>query len=51
MINSLVTALQLVLILISAALILYTLIIRGDNNRSTYITLLLDMCLLWMVLI
>ena len=51
MINSLIAALQLVLILISLALVLYVLFVRGDNNRSSYIMVLLDLCLLWMVLI
>ena len=51
MINSLITVVQLVLIIISAALILYALVIKGDNNRTTYVTFLLDLCLLWMVLI
>ena len=51
MINSLIAALQLVLILISLALVLYVLFVGGDNNRSSYIMVLLDLCLLWMVLI
>lgn len=51
MINSPVAALQLLLIIISAAIILYALIIRGDNRKTTYVTFLLDLCLLWMVLI
>lgn len=51
MINSLVAAVQLILILISLALVLYTLLIRGDNNRSSYIVFLLNLCLLWMLLI
>jgi hypothetical protein len=51
MINSPVAALQLLLIIISAAIILYALIIRGDNRKTTYMTFLLDLCLLWMVLI
>ncbi|MBR4448534.1 hypothetical protein [Methanobrevibacter sp.] len=51
MINSLVTVVQLIVILISLALVLYTLLIRGDNNRSSYIMFLLNLCLLWMLLI
>lgn len=51
MINSLISALQLVLILISSALVLYILIIRGDNNRSSYMMLFVNLCMLWMVLI
>lgn len=51
MIDSIVTVAQLIAILISSALVLYTLLIKGDNNRSSYIMFLLDLCLLWMVLI
>ena len=51
MINNIVTAMQLIVILISSALVLYTLLIRGDNNRSSYVMFLLDLCLLWMLLI
>lgn len=51
MIYNLVTAMQLAIILISSALIIYTLMIKGDNNRSSYVMFLLNLCLLWMVLI
>ncbi len=51
MIDSIVTVVQLIVILISSALVLYTLLVKGDNNRSSYIMFLLDLCLLWMVLI
>lgn len=50
MINSLLTAIQLLLIVFSLSLVLYNLMI-GDNKRSTYIGLLLNSCLLWLVLI
>ena len=51
MIDSIVTVVQLIVILISSALVLYTLLVKGDNNRSSYIMFLLDLCLMWMVLI
>ena len=51
MIDNIVTVVQLIVILISSALVLYTLLVKGDNNRSSYIMFLLDLCLLWMVLI
>lgn len=51
MIDSWIAALQLLLIIISAAVILYALVIKGDNKKTTYVTFLLDLCLLWMVLI
>ena len=51
MINGVISALQLVLILISAVLLLYILIINGDNSRSSYLMFLINLCLLWMVLI
>ena len=51
MINSIVSVLQLILILILAAVLLYSLLIKGDNNRSSYLMFLIDLCMLWMVLI
>lgn len=51
MINSIVSVLQLILILALAAVLLYSLLIRGDNNRSSYLMFLIDLCMLWMVLI
>jgi hypothetical protein len=51
MIYNLITALQLVLIIISSAIVLYTLLIKGDNEKTTYMSFLLNLCLLWMVLI
>lgn len=51
MINSLVTALELVLILISLALILYLIFIKREERISNYIMLLFNSCLLWFVLI
>ena len=51
MINGLVAVVQLIIILISTSLVLYTLLIKGDNNRSLYIVFLLNLCLLWMLLI
>lgn len=50
MINSLLTAIQLLLIIVSLSLVLYNLMV-GDDRRSTYIGLLLNSCLLWLVLI
>lgn len=50
MINSLLTAIQLLLIIVSLSLVFYNLMV-GDNKRSTYIGLLLNSCLLWLVLI
>jgi len=50
MINSLLTAIQLLLIVFSLSLVFYNLMI-GDNKKSTYIGLLLNSCLLWLVLI
>lgn len=50
MIDSLSAAIQLLLIIASLSLVLYNLMI-GDNNRSTYIGLLLNSCLLWLILI
>lgn len=50
MINSLLTAIQLLLIVFSLSLVFYNLMI-GDNKRSAYIGLLLNSCLLWLVLI
>ena len=51
MINSFISVLQLVLILILAGVLLYILLIKGDNNRSSYFMFLIDLCMLWMVLI
>lgn len=51
MIDGIVSVLQLILILILAAVLLYILIIKGDNNRSSYLMFLIDLCMLWMVLI
>ncbi|MEE1336135.1 hypothetical protein [Methanobrevibacter sp.] len=51
MINSFISVLQLILILILAAILLYILLVKGDNNRSSYLMFLIDLCMLWMVLI
>ena len=51
MINNLVSALQLVLILISLALMLYLIIIKKEDRISNYMMLLVNSCLLWAVLI
>lgn len=51
MINSFISVLQLVLILILAGVLLYILLIKKDNNRSSYLMFLIDLCMLWMVLI
>ena len=51
MINSFISVLQLMLILILAAILLYILLVKGDNNRSSYLMFLIDLCMLWMVLI
>ena len=51
MIDGLVSVLQLILILILAAVLLYALIIKGDNRKSSYFMFLIDLCMLWMVLI
>ena len=51
MINSFISVLQLILILMLAAILLYILLVKGDNNRSSYLMFLIDLCMLWMVLI
>ncbi len=51
MINSFISVLQLALILILAGVLLYILLIKKDNNRSSYLMFLIDLCMLWMVLI
>lgn len=51
MINSIVSALQLVLVLVSLALILYLILIKREDRISNYIMLLFNSCLLWAVLI
>ncbi len=51
MINNFVSALQLILILISVFLLIYLIIIKGDNNRSSYMMFLINLCMLWTVLI
>ena len=51
MIDGVVSVLQLTLILMLAAVLFYLLIIKGDNNRSSYLMFLIDLCMLWMVLI
>lgn len=50
MINSIVGGLFLLIVILSVAIIMHA-ILRGDNRRSTYITLLLNLCMLWMALI
>ena len=51
MIDGIVSVLQLALILILAGVLLYILLIKKDNNRSSYLMFLIDLCMLWMVLI
>lgn len=51
MINSVVSVFQLVLILALAFVLLYILLIKGENSRSSYLMFLIDLCMLWMVLI
>ena len=51
MINNFVSALQLILILISVFLLIYLIIIKGDNNRCSYMMFLINLCMLWTVLI
>lgn len=51
MIDGPVSVVQLILILALAAVLLYILLIRRDNNRSSYLMFLIDLCMLWMVLI
>lgn len=51
MINDIVSAFELILILISSILVFYILFVRGDTSRSSYMLLLIDLCLLWTVLI
>ncbi len=51
MINSLIGGLELALILISLALILYLIFIKREERISNYMMLLFNSCLLWFVLI
>ncbi len=51
MIDGPVSVVQLILILVLAAVLLYILLIKGENNRSSYLMFLIDLCMLWMVLI
>ena len=51
MINGPVAALQLILIIASLVIVLYALLIKGDENRTTCVMFLINLCLLWMVLI
>lgn len=51
MIDCPVSVVQLILILVLAAVLLYILLIKGENNRSSYQMFLIDLCMLWMVLI
>ncbi len=51
MILNIITALQLILVAISILLVLYILMIKGDNGKSSYLMLLMNLCLLWMILI
>jgi hypothetical protein len=51
MITSLVSALQIILILISSAIILYMLVVKGNDTKINCLTLAFNLCLLWMVLI
>lgn len=50
MITNLLTGVELMIIILSLLLVLYNLM-RGDNKTSTYLGLLLNSCLLWLVLI
>ena len=50
MINNLVSGFQLFMVMLSVSIIMYT-ILRGDDRKSSYYTLLLNLCMLWMVLI
>ena len=50
MITNVLTAIQLMLVIFSLLIIFYNLY-RGDNKRSTYLGLLLDTCLLWLLVI
>lgn len=51
MIDSLLTVLELILILISLALILYLIFIKREDKISNYLMLMFNSCLLWIVLI
>lgn len=51
MIDGPISVVQLILILVLAAVLLYILLIKGENNRSSYLMFLIDLCMLWMVLI
>ncbi len=51
MILNLLTALQLILILVSLLLILYLIFVKKEDRISNYIMLLFNSCLLWVVLI
>ena len=51
MINSLITMMELILILISLALILYLIFVKREDNLSNYLMLMFNSCLLWIVLI
>ena len=50
MITNVLTAIQFMLVIFSLGIIFYN-IHRGDNKRSTYLGLLLDTCLLWLLVI
>ena len=51
MIDGIVSVLQLILIFLLAAVLLYMLVIKKDNSRSSCLMFLIDLCMLWMVLI
>ena len=50
MINSVVGGFFLFIVLLSVAIIMHA-ILMGDNKRSTYLALILNLCMLWMALI
>lgn len=50
MITGILTAVQLVLVIFSLMLVFYNLV-QGDRKTSTYLGLMLDACLLWLVVI
>lgn len=50
MITNILTVIQLILIIISLFLVIYNLF-SGDVKRITYLGLLLNACLLWLVII
>ena len=51
MILNVVTALQLILLVVSSAIMLYALLIKRDDSKTNCFAFLINLCLLWMVLI